>query len=200
MNKKTLRTPAVRSLIGLTLVELLITISLMGMIILAITAIDVGSRRFLNTANYEAQVQSEVSPVLERMVKDITLAYGQSDNPGINITGSNQITIRRLDSGSPPSYANFDDDPRVRYTYNSSNLYISRETSSSCAGGVCSWNPAEVIARNIESGTFSQGTDGVVGINMTARRNAQATPPPDTFENPRVTLETSVLPRSTSLN
>jgi len=184
---------------GFTLIELLITISLMGMIILAITAIDLGSRRFLNTANYEAQVQSEASPALERMVKEITLAYGQSDNPGINITGSNQITIRRLDD-PPPTYADFDDDPRLRYTFNSSNFYIIRETSSSCPGGVCSWNPAEVIARNIESGAFSQGTDGVVGINMTARRNAQATPPPDTFENPRVTLETSVSPRSTSLN
>jgi len=188
---------------GFTLIELLITIGLIGMMILAITAIDVGARRFVNTANYEAQVQSEASPVLERMVKDITLAYGQSDNSGITIAGNSQITIRQLPFLPVlPTYPDFDDDPRVRYTYNSSGLSITRETSSSCPGGVCSWNPAEVevIARNIENVTFSQGTDGIVGINMTARRNAQAAPPPVTFENPKVTLETSVSPRSASLN
>src|SRR3989338_4132349 len=186
---------------GFTLIELIITIGLIGMMILAITAIDVGARKFLNTANYEAQVQSEASPVLERMVKDITLAYGQSDNSGITIAGNSQITIRQLPSSPAlPTYTNFDDDPRVRYTYNSSGLSITRETSSSCSGSACSWNPAEVIARNIENDAFSQGTDGIVGINMTARRNAQAAPPPVTFENPKVTLETSVSPRSTSLN
>lgn len=187
---------------GFTLIELLITIGLMGMIILAITAIDVGSRRFLNTANYEAQVQSEASPVLERMVKDITLAYGQSDNPGITIAaGNTKITIRQLPLlPAFPTYADFDDDPRVRYTYDSTYLYITREISSTCPGGVCTWNPPEVIARNIESGAFSPGPDGIVEINMTARRKAEAAPPPVTFENPKVTLETSISPRSTSLN
>lgn len=185
-------------LIGFTLVELLITISLMGMIILAVTTIDLGARRFVNTASYEAQVQSEVSPVLERMVKDITLAYGQSGNSGITITGSNQITIRRLDD-APSTYADFSDDPCVRYSYSSSpNFYITRQTNS--APNCSAWNPAEVIARNIESGTFSPGAaDGNVTISLTARRIAAASPPPVTFENPRVTLETSVLPRSTSL-
>lgn len=189
---------------GFTFIELLITISLMGMMILAVIAIDVGARRFVNTANYEAQVQSEVSPVLERMVKDIALAYGESGNSGINITGSNQITIRQLPFlPALPTYPNFCDDPCVSYTYNSAGSNLTRRTSPYCSAGCSpSWTPDEVIAANIENCAFIQETDGLtnttVKIAITARRTADASPP--TFENPRVTLDTSVSPRSNSLN
>ena len=184
---------------GFTLIELLIAIGLVGMIILAITAIDVASRRFLNTTNYEAQVQSEASPVVGRIVKDISMAYGQSANPGISITNTNRrITIRRLDD-SPSTYDNFDDDPLVRYTYNIGQNDIAREASPCSGGAGCpSWGTAETIARNIEACAFTQGADSIVTIDITARRIADGSPV--TFENPRVILETSVFPRSSSLN
>ena len=179
---------------GFTLIELLIAIGLVGMIILAITAIDVASRRFLNTTNYEAQVQSEASPVVGRIVKDISMAYGQYGNSGITLTGTNLIEIRRLDD-APATYADFNDDPRIKYTYNPAGFYITRETST-CSS--CPWSSAEVIARNIQACTFSQGTDSTVSISITARRTADGSSV--SFENPLVTLETSVSPRSNSLN
>jgi prepilin-type N-terminal cleavage/methylation domain-containing protein len=192
---------------GFTLVELLIAISLVGMIILSITAIDVASRRFINTANYAAQVQSEIGPILERMAKDISQAYGYTGttlgipNSGINITVPTQITIRQLDN-YPHTYTDFTDDPGIRYTYNPNPAFNITRENRDCP--TCSWSPIppEVIARNIEAGNFTQepSPDGRVKIVLTARRNAAFPAPADTLDNPRVILDTSVLPRNNPTN
>lgn len=187
---------------GFTLVELIISISLVGMIILSITAIDLASRRFINTANYAAQVQSEIGPVLERMAKDISQAYGYTGtgNSGITLTGTTQITIRQLDNASPHTYANFADDPGIRYTYNPGPSFNITREARTCL--TCSWSPVELIARNIQAGNFTQepSPDGRVRITLTARRRAASPAPADTLDNPTVTLETSVLPRNNPIN
>lgn len=186
---------------GFTLVELLIAISLVGMIILSITAIDVASRRFINTANYAAQVQSEVGPVLERMAKDISQAYGYYNNTGINLTGTTQITIRQIDT-APHTYTIFTDDPGIRYTYNPGPAFNITREERTCLS--CPWTPAppETIARNINACSFiaeplSPLPRERVNVFLTARRNAAS---PVALDNPEVILDTSVSSSSNPIN
>src|SRR3989338_10814761 len=68
---------------GFTLMELLVSITLIGMILVTLTAIDIASRNFLKTSDYEARIQNEVSPILEMIAKNITTAYGAVFSPGL---------------------------------------------------------------------------------------------------------------------
>lgn len=79
---------------GFTLIELLIAVSLVGVIILAIVGVDLASRKFVNSADFAARAQNDISPALEHMVKNISRGVGNSvnlpiggytDNRGIRI-------------------------------------------------------------------------------------------------------------------
>ena len=191
---------------GFTLVELMIAVSLVGMIILVITAVDLASRRFVQSSNYEAKVQNSVSPILEMMVKDIARAYGQSANPGIKdtsgnsiFTGSQRIEIRQLDS-APATYSDYTDDAWRAYGFDSTSKEIRRyDTCNSAGNDKCNaWGPAyEVLAKNITVCNFTRSDiTAPVSIGLTALHDAAVEA--DTNTNPQVTLETSIFPGSSS--
>lgn len=181
------------SLTGFTLTELLIAISLVGMIILSLVAVDVAMRKFLNTSDYTARVQNEISPALDMIVKDTSRAIGYINDSGIVISGSNRIEIRQLDTNNPPSYSDYADDPWIRYSFNNYTIEKRTRVNESSA-----WTNPETIARNISSCNFTYSPNTPVGISITALHNAALTEDENT--NPRVTLETSILPRSSSTN
>lgn len=105
---------------GVTLIELVIAISLLGVILLTATAVDVSVRRFFNASDRSAALQNELNPVLLRMKKDINTAVGQPGNSGIQIqAGNNRIAVRRdvNISGVPNvnSAGNYNDDTWTTY-------------------------------------------------------------------------------------
>src|SRR3989338_408510 len=102
---------------GLILVELFIAIILVSMVLLSVTAVDIVSRKFLNTTYYESRVQNEVGPMLEMIAKDISRGYGNANNPGVIVSSANMVDIRQLDKAPIPTYDDFSDDAWVRYRY-----------------------------------------------------------------------------------
>lgn len=82
---------------GFTLIELLIAVSLVGVIILAIVGVDLASRKFVNSADFAARAQNDISPALEHMVREISkglgvgneitspTVFGPSDGRGIKV-------------------------------------------------------------------------------------------------------------------
>lgn len=179
---------------GLTLVELLIAVGLIGMIVLAIMAIDVASRRFFGTSDFETRVQNEVAPILEMIAKDVIRATGQKDNVGIRpIVLSNRIEIRQ---DTAKTYSDYSDDPWVAYFFDSNpnSNAISTERRANAASP---WTGQERLARNIVDCQFSLSADTAVQITITARRDASQSA---SAANPEVRLETTSFPRLQSIN
>lgn len=174
---------------GLTLVELLIAVGLIGMIVLAIMAIDVASRRFFNTSDFETRVQNEVSPILDMITKDILRATGQRDDRGIILPSINRINIRQ---DTAQTYSNYSDDPWVAYFLNNSAISTERRANATSA-----WTGQEKLAGNIVNCEFAISADTAVQITITARRDASQ---PASSANPEVRLESSSFPRLHSIN
>ena len=187
-----------------TLIELLIAITLVGMILLTISAVDIASRKFLNTADYESRVQNEVSPILEMIAKDITLGYGNDNNPGLYVPASTEVEIRRLDAASPPRYDIFTDDPWVRYRYDSSTHSIIKDSCTGSLSRCGTWGGPETLANNISGCSFIIGIDPTLNKNLyvtiaiTALRDASISA--DINKNPQVILQTRVAARSQSIH
>ena len=189
---------------GFTLVELMIAVSLVGMIMLALSAVDMASRKFLKTSDYEAKVQNNISPVLEMIVKDISLASGQKSNPGINLVSSSQIRAR-VDRMYLPTPKTYSDDTWIEYNFASNQ--IQRKECSADINGAWTGSCAApfTIASNVQACAFTRSIipdpdtlKNPVKIILTARLLANGSPPTPT--NPEVTLETSVFPLPSSMN
>src|SRR3989338_5081842 len=71
---------------SITLLELLIAITLLSVIVLGFTSIDLFSRYHVLTADRRAKVQNEASYVLEHMAKEMVRAIGDFNNPAVSIT------------------------------------------------------------------------------------------------------------------
>src|SRR3989339_511147 len=194
-------------LAGFTLMELLVSITLIGMILVTLTAIDIASRNFLKTSDYEARIQNEISPIVGMIAKNITTAYGFTLSPGLVYPFScitppcPEIEIRQLDNPSAPwvpSYEDYSDDDWVAYRYNSATYTIAMENCLNNGAGPLfrcnnNWGPQQILARNITACNFTIAPDASgVFISVTAMRNATAG---ESVTNPAVVLNTTVAAR-----
>ena len=192
---------------GLILVELFIAIILVSMVLLSVTAVDIVSRKFLNTTYYENRVQNEVGPTLEMIAKDINRGYGYANNLGVIVSSvNNMVDIRQLDKASTPTYDDFSDDTWVRYSYEAApNYRIARQYCTTASQSTCiTWGAAETLASNISACSFTIAQDTPLNKNLwvtiviTARRNAADTSPPSAA-NPEVILQTRIAALSQSI-
>ena len=71
---------------SITLVELIISITLLGVIILGATAFHIAGERFLTSSETKTQVLNELTFILQHLRKNILVATGDITNIGINIT------------------------------------------------------------------------------------------------------------------
>lgn len=186
---------------GLTLIELLIAISLVGMIILAVVAVDVASRRFVNTSDYEARAQNQISPALEMIAKDVSQAIGNRvipDPPGSGVRqnppGNTANIGSRLDTDDEPG--DYNDDTWIGYSFDSGTSIIRRKECPNNAWPCVPTNIDPAIANHIINTTdhptsFSiDPSSGAVTIVISAQLSGSDSTP--------VTLETTVFPRSNS--
>lgn len=197
---------------GFTLIELLIAISLVGMIILAVVAVDVASRRFVNTSDYEARAQNQISPTIEMIVKDVSQAVGNRvipDPPGPgsgvrqNPPGNTANIGARIDINSATGAPNntpgdYSDDTWISYGFVLSDNTIRRRICPSwpCVAASGDSVVANYIINNIAGNhptSFSiDPASGAVTIVISAQLSESDSTP--------VTLETTVFPRSNSAN
>ena len=182
-----------------SLVELIIAISLMGLIILAIVAVDVGSRGFLKTSDDESTLQNEANFVMETMAKDISRSFkGNKNNRSIEVSsGKDTLEIRLKGSGASFDYSN---SKWVRYQFADATIkkQVCAGASISSDGKCSSWpsSSQQLVKNIIKDCVFSFDTaTSVVGITITARAKPSENPGQD---NPEVILETSAISRSIS--
>lgn len=188
---------------GFTLIELLIAISLVGMIILAVVAVDVASRRFVNTSDYEARAQNQISPTLDMIVKDVSQAIGNRvipDPPGSGVRqdplGNTANIGSRLDTDGDPG--DYNADTWISYSFDSGESIIRRRE---CPNNVwpCAPRSTDPAIANHIINTLDHPTifsidpsSGAVTIVISAQLSGSDSTP--------VTLETTVFPRSNSAN
>jgi len=181
---------------SVTLVELLIAISLLGLVILAATSIDLFARRQLRDTDIRTQLINEISPAMEHMVKNILQGIGDINNPGVIGThGGNTIQIRQDTNGNSRA----DDSYNITYQLLGNNILFT-DTFLGISN--------EVIAQRITNLTFSyidtnsngvpDSRDALLDINITARWDPTLSP--DSITNPEVQLNSRVQLRSASIH
>ena len=97
--------------------ELIIAISLLGVILLGVTAFDVASRYFLKSNERKSQIVNELTFILEHLSKNINQAVGDISNPGIvKVEQDNRVLLHlRQDVLRTPN--DYSDDLWVTYVY-----------------------------------------------------------------------------------
>ncbi|MFH0855044.1 MAG: hypothetical protein V1869_00795 [Candidatus Omnitrophota bacterium] len=187
---------------SLTLVELLIAISLLAVMILGVSNIDVFSRYHLITTDHRAKLQNDVSLCLEHMTKKLSGAignetlYGANSAVFISPNSTNTAVLSVLaDANGSGQRELIGGDYWIGYNFDSSAKqfrYCGQCTSSLCSS--CSV-AQEVLARNITafsaSKDFSRGN--YINVTLTACSDPTgATASCGSSNNPAVTMSTSI--------
>lgn len=109
--------------LGLTLLELLISIILLTVIAIALTNIDIFGRFHVITSDRRAKLQNEVSYALEHMVKHIGMAVGDFDQVPVDISaiGADQAIRVWVDTNGNGMRDDATLDKQIAYVYDAAN-------------------------------------------------------------------------------
>ena len=198
---------------GFTLTEVLIAIVLMGLVILAVTSVDITSRRFFGTSSKESWIQDEAKIAAEHMVKNIQLGVGDMSNPStpvgsppladdsrgfLILDSAGNLVASGLPGGSQIQVKQDRDndgtvDRTIEYNYDSGNYKIVYDEDVADPT-----NPTEDFAEGIvESAIFSfdSNTPNQVDVIITVRRDPTQE---KSLDNPETTLTSSIVLRAMS--
>jgi len=212
---------------GLTLLELLISISLLSVIILTVANIEIFSRFHLMDSNRRVKLQNEVSFALEHMNQQFGLAIGNENVDGANSVVrvfnllANQRRVRTfIDFNEDAHRSNVGiwpwNDRRVGYRFTAGVggptrryqiwhcPYCINNNCTACIPGW--WNAANRISRNIAAFNVVKSGGATlnrnfINVQITACDNpATGIPPDGTSDNPCVTMNTDIKMHSVSAN
>lgn len=169
---------------ALTLMELVVAISLVGVIILGAASFDIGSRQMFKSSEGKTQVINEAALILDQIAKDALTGIGDIAHPAITITGS--VFNITHDDGDGVWEGT---DPIISYTFNSGAHTLTR----SIGGGT-----AETLSNKVMNFVPSLPGDNTADITVTLRRHP--TLAVDTFSNPEVTMQSNVEVPAWSVN
>jgi hypothetical protein len=176
--------------------ELIIAVSLLGVLILAFTSIDTFSRYHVIGSDRRAKVQNELSYALAHMTKQISRAIGDATQTTVDITAqiSSDPAIRVwIDGNANGRRETYPSDYEIAYRYcNSGNDRYQIWYYSVCVGPNCnqpgSTNP-EVIVRNISSPPTYSITGNYVEVELIGRWRASEA---KSVDNPELTMRSRV--------
>ena len=190
---------------GFTLTEVLIAVTLTGLVILAITSVDITSRQFFGDIKEQIQVQDETNIAMEQMVKNVQLGIGDITSPGVaeGVTPSpysEQILMIRRDYNNPLTPSDYSDDIWIGYALDAregheGELFFCPNTAyDHRAGEDGGESRHEIIGNRVTTFTFSIA-DNTVSLTITARNDPSEAEGP---ENPETTLTSSAVLRAMS--
>lgn len=165
---------------SVTLVELIISIVLLGVIVLGATAFHLSSERFLSSSEKKTQVLNDLTFILQHLHKNILLATGDITDRGIDPSGVTTLRIRQ-DKRVPRTPANYGDDVWVRYQFRSNPNHDVRFRVE----GVGSWETLSTYYVG-DIGFGMDLIDGGVRVRNLAMR-LDPTSPENPSTNPEVT-------------
>ncbi len=146
---------------GITLVELLIAITLLGIITAAGTAIDFTSRMALIRGTKRVDVRGRASFAIEHMARHIRFANRVSVSGWTSIhiwLDYRNCDIQSVSALNTPS--NFTDDYEAKYEYRPASKEL-RYAYIAPGGTWSSWNNMEVIATDVTTCRFTINNDPI---------------------------------------
>ncbi len=173
---------------GFTLTELLVAVALSGLIILAVSSVDISSRRFFEAIKEKVQIQAEAAMAMEHIVKNLQLGIGDINNLGFSISGGNsQIQVWQDTNGNSMRDVG---DTSVIYQYAAAQRRIRYKPDPS------PWeNLTEAIIYDCKF--YIDGASNRVSVIITARSEPTQPVGPD---NPETILTSSIALRAMSSN
>lgn len=197
---------------SVTLLELLLAISLLGLMVLAFYNVDLFSRYQLHTADKRAKVQNEASYALEHIAREISKAIGSytpaNQRPiDIESIAGDTILEARIDSDNDHRVSAGDKWIAYRYTGNTGSdkyqiWYCPQCSNKPCADCTPNWNDSSnVLARNITGFDLMYPNDdppndySCVHVTIIGRWDATQAASSD---NPQVTLHSRIHMPATS--
>jgi type II secretory pathway pseudopilin PulG len=186
---------------SITLLELVISISILGLLALAFSNLDTFTRYHVMTSDRRARLQHEASYVLEHMAKEITKAIGDFSQVPVEgtatarIEGDPAIKIWIDYNGSKGLRDTSDRQIAYRFTSTTSNPNDKYQIwyYSNCVGSDCGSQP-EVLARQITgfSATYDSA-NSYVDVQITACWDPDGSPLAcGTPDNPSINLHNSI--------
>ncbi|MEW5758104.1 MAG: prepilin-type N-terminal cleavage/methylation domain-containing protein [Candidatus Omnitrophota bacterium] len=195
---------------GITLIELIIAITLVGMVALTAGTVEIWSRRMGTVQDKQAELLNRISPVMEHIVKNVYTGIGYKDNPTVALRvepGVGIILEIKHDVASPfGEFTNTDEVGRYVYTNNNKQLRFMRVSPNQV--GVIE---DTVLARDVElqvepvlvdynnNGNTNDDTPLVYQLTLRTRQNIND-PNPHPINNPEVSLTTNVACREQSIS
>ena len=185
---------------GLTLMELIVAVILLGFVFLAIGGIDIGSRKLLRSIDEETMTLMDVSPAMQHMEKWISLVTGDKNDLGVELVSATEIKFKLDYSPADGSLNNtpedYSDDVQRSYYLDGNSLIYDPNTDLFSTGD------EETLATKVTSinfeAPFVQGLDGFyVKIELEALYDPAE---PQGIDNPIVKLGTNITPRCHSIN
>lgn len=187
---------------SITLVELLISVTIVSLMVLSFYSIENFSRNQLLNSDRRIIVQNQLSLALEHMSKYVQQASGNQNNPAIVLAGSGFRV--RVDFNQTPG--NFTDDAWVSYSLAGNTL------STNCSGNCGPFTPENLSAKvvrgfvdgsmpaNPTSGFYvsisNQGSLAEVGLlGRFSPTDSIVTP-----KNPQVAMKTKLICNNCSTN
>ncbi len=207
-----------------TLTELIIAVVLLGVIFMAATTFNIASFSFFRETDKFVQTQLDISPAMEKVVKEISLEAGDVASPGISFmcyppacSPNNEVHIARdyNSSGIPNNTPNdYTDDTCVAFWRGDGLQIHDLMYCSNCSGCVragldthtCGCLTLTTLVSNrIVAPSDPSGKEGFTvaanpncGVDITITGRFDPTQLPGD-NNPQVELTTTACPRSVSL-
>ena len=209
---------------GFSLLEILVAIVITGVIILAVTSVDITSRRFFGSASSQSQIQDEAKIAMGHITRNIQLGIGDMTNPGnmgddpstvnssrgfyiLDVSGNlaaigARIQVKQDDPANPNGKYGDAGDPFIEYEY--------RDTED-----LIRFYPDPTVADRDDPNNFEVFADGKlysadfrfddtepalanrVEVTIVTREDVNSEP---SLENPETTLTSSVVLRAMSTN
>ena len=175
-----------------TLTELLIAVVLTGLVILAVSSVDITSRKFFAVANKEARAQNEAKIAMEHIVKHLQLGVGDINNPGFTIApGGSQIDVN-IDWDNDGQFTGSPPDRIIRYIYQGNpNYKIVYDPDIGVAGD------EDLTDKRVTNTNFERTAPNVVKVTIETLHDPSKVEGPD---NPKATLTSSAILRAMSIN
>jgi len=175
---------------SITLLELILSMVLLVIIILAASSIDIATKTFFNSSFRKNSALNSASLSLETIQKYVLQSHGWSDDRGFNIT-NNRLWIR-VDDESNPTPETFSDDIWVRYLYISKkhqlkfcdNCGVSDAHPLTCA---CQ-NPEIILSNQVTDCSFTSAAGGT-GVHINIITKFDPNNPPNERTNPQDNLQ-----------
>lgn len=166
---------------AVTLLELMISLTILGLLVIGLSSIDTFSHRELKVSDNRSKLQNEISYVLEHMAKNINKAIGDINDVPVALEDSNKRVKVYIDANKD----GLRNDYNIAYQYNSTNYEVWYYPIYT--GGADSY---EIITNRISTfePTYSS-SNNYVQVNATVCWDPDGTPDDcGTQNNPQVTM------------